>query len=1511
MKSILKLVCLAAVAFPAALPAQLVVDRQKYPDYDPTVRPDRSLMRYGSRARLKGAAVPAESQRPDHVDNAATMYFPPIISQEGGSCGSASRIAYMFTHELNSFRHTNASLPENMYPTHFVWLLTYGNSGKDQFVQHVGVPSVKTYGGRGNSALFGYKEWDSQDYGWMTGYEKWHEAMFNRMLPPRNLPMGVGTEEGRNMLKNWLWNHNGDTDFACGGIAGIGVASAAAQGGIPRTDANVAAGVVGQSYVRWWGTSVDHALTVVGYDDRIEFDLDGNGKAGEKEKDEVGAWIIANSWGGWANNGLIYCPYAYGFPAHSVTKEGGKEVRKQSGGWWQPELYYVRKNYRPLRTIKVKMDYSHRSEMLLTVGVATDPNATRPEKTIDLHHFRWAGDGHNGDMNPAPAVPMLGRWADGKLHDEPMEFGYDLTDLCEGLDHSKPLKFFFNVDARTKSKVASRAKGSGHIYNVSIIDYEFDKEGVETPLELDAENGVLDVPGGKITTVSGVVYGEQYTMPRNLQLKGTQLTWDAPQACGHNVKAYNIYKDGVKISDTEKREQTIDGSGTYSVSALFDSGVESQRLTVSTPIAVQTPNVAAKFNNNGFNIPDIFNDTYGNCTIEFWVKPQSLKNWNLQAGRWGQFMFHANEDGEFTAGWDAVGEKRVHAYGALKVGRWNHIAMVVNKGSFNVYVDGKSAGSVNGGSTFSGIGGFGTLNFWSGEANGQDAVYDEIRIWNKSRTRYEIQQAMNTEFSGSVLPQGLIAYYKGNVMMIDGKPYLQDCVGAHNAPIVNPDSKSYEEINSDKTWNTEVKGTISINNTRITGPAKVVAGQPAAFSAVFPDAVEQLSWNAPDAGIENYSGAELTAIFPKVGNYEVNLTAKGSTEANQITVKRMIEVTPAAEFSADFKASLKQVPAGQRVSFIPTQPVAGYRYEWTMEGGDVTSSKAISAATTFQTVGKHQVTLKVTSAAGEVKTQTQTIEVAEVSPEADFNVLTPVVTVNDTVKIKDESKFTPTGWKWMLSSPGKNYLVNGRNVKFQATEPGVYDVVLTASNNVGTSTLSRSRGLIVVNADSKSGLSFNSASSRVVLGKSPLAEADKNFTVEWWMNPSKLSDFCCGIGNSDDNFLIKADAAGALIVSKGGRQMKSNNDLVVPGEWHHYAVVVNGNNVIIYRDGHKVASQYVLNAVKGLNSFSIGTAAADMNGQIDEFRVWGSALSQEQLQTWGNAPLNVNAEDVKAADLRVYYDFNQNSGNVQDRGANANHATRLGFGPDGDAWPLSKGVFSLNFSAKGKENVTKDYLANTKTQFRHTTVQTNNTKSGRWYELRDWKLENQVKNGNVTTAACYDGYKNGDFTVATGWDGFADLKDHKVYQVVKLPAGLYSLTVTYGQHDQSAGSYLAVAAGNKLPDTENLSTAIASQAMEGKGNGGTNTLHFTLDKETEVAIGMVVNMTGQRIFCISDFMLTKGAFEELEGVAKLTGILAPQRANAAQGTIFDLSGRRVFETRPGNIYIENGQRVVK
>ena len=82
-----------------------------------------------------------------------------------------------------------------------------------------------------------------------------------------------------------------------GGVVGIGVAAGPTSAAIPNTAANKEAGVVGMKYVKSWGETFNHALTVCGYDDRIEFDLDGDGIVGETEEDEVGAWIIANSWG--------------------------------------------------------------------------------------------------------------------------------------------------------------------------------------------------------------------------------------------------------------------------------------------------------------------------------------------------------------------------------------------------------------------------------------------------------------------------------------------------------------------------------------------------------------------------------------------------------------------------------------------------------------------------------------------------------------------------------------------------------------------------------------------------------------------------------------------------------------------------------------------------------------------------------------------------------------------------------------------------------------------------------------------------------------------------------------------------------------------------------------------------------------------------------------------------------------------------------------------------------------
>lgn len=1069
MKNIFKLALLACIVAPSVAQGQVTVDRKKYPDYNSVVRPDSSLLRYIPKRSVKGVLAPPLTERPAMVNNAAVKHFPPIFNQAGGSCGSASRIGYMFTHEINSYRDADASTLRHQYPTHFVWLHTSGNSGKDQFVQFIGVPSAQTYGSQTFSPLFGYQEETYSDFGWMTGYEKWFEAMHNRMLKPTHLPMSVETEEGRNLLKNWIWNHNGDPDFHSGGVAGIGVAAGGNWGKIAKTTANDAAGVTGQRYVVDWGKSVDHALTIVGYDDRIEFDLDQNGVIGEVDKDEVGAWIVANSWGDdWCNRGLIYCPYARATPV--VTKNN-----KVVGGWYQPELYRVRKNYRPLRTIKVKMNYSRRSEIMLSVGVAANLQATQPERTIELEHFRFAGDGKNGDSIPAPEVPMLGRWADGKLHEEPMEFGYDLTDLTEGYDKSKPLKYFFIVRATTKrdrnKTSSSLAQGAGRIHYASILDYEHDLNGTETPFFI-GENNVVDVPGGKITTISAVVYGEQYTAPQNLHIADGRLKWQKPQECGRVAEHYNVYKDGVKIGETTETSHALSGGGTYMVSAAYPGNAESNRISTVTPVLPQTANKAADLLRNGFVIPEVFKKHYDNVTIEYWIKPHSVSNWNNSAGPgWGTFLCHADATGSFIAGWNL--NARVTVGNALRKNAWTHVAMVVARSSFRVHINGGTASSVSG--AYSGLGGFGDLVFHGGGNGVNDAVYDEIRIWNTARSGNHIKSAYNTEFSGDVMPNGLIAYYKGDIIEINGVPHLRDCVGGHHAPISNQLAAFYKEVDNEKKFGQEVNVGINSINTKIIAPENLVVGQPAEFTATYPDVVTSLIWNAETAELTNLKATSATITFPTPGKHTVSLTAANTAGTKKIVVTKEVTVAPAPAPDAAFTISRSRVPAGERLSFIPNNPIPGYVYEWSMPGGELTASNSITATTQFNNFGNYTITLKVKSPTGEVATASQNLEVVKAAPVADFKVTKPIVLKDQKTGFVDASKFNPSEWKWQIKSRGMSYAVEGKNPGFSIEAPGVYDVTLIAKNEAGRSVKTQERALIVVNADSKNGLSFRQA----------------------------------------------------------------------------------------------------------------------------------------------------------------------------------------------------------------------------------------------------------------------------------------------------------------------------------------------------------------------------------------------------------------------------------------------------
>ncbi|MBE6285751.1 MAG: DUF5013 domain-containing protein [Bacteroidales bacterium] len=1500
----LKTILALALALPMALSAQIDVNREKYPDYSDKINPDWSLMQYApmQKSAARTDAVPA-AQRPAYVNNAELKFFPPVFNQDGGSCGSASRICYMFTYELNAYRNLNGKLPKNYYPSHFVWLHTNGNSGKDQFVTSIGVPSAATYGGQTYSSLFGYQDCADNDFGWMQGYDKWFEAMHNRMLKPANFPVSVGTEEGREAVKNWLWNHSGDDSFQAGGICGIGVASTGGNynASIPNTTANKNAGVVGKKYVKAWGTQVDHALTIVGYDDRIEFDLDGNGVAGEADKDEVGAWIIVNSWGTWwGNSGFIYCPYA--FAGASFRSDG-----TFAQNWWAPEIYKVRKDYRPLRTIKLEMDYSRRSEIKLSAGISADINATAPERTVEFEHFRYAGDGNYGNTNPAPEIPMLGRWADGKLHTEPMEFGYDLTDLTAGYERSMPLKYFFIIETK------SWGKGSGNIYNASIMDYEYNEEGTETPFTLPGGKTEIKSAGNK-TIISVVVYGEPYYTPQNASLSGSTLKWEAPLPSTNRIEKYNIYKESTKIAEVSAETFSYDVSqagtvdGSYSVTAVYEGGIESQKINVTAPIAFEEENAAVNFKKSGFKIPGIFDNKLENATIEFYIKPNSLVDWNQSAGPgWGTFMMHADASGNFYAGWDTNNRKITSSY--LKVGKWTHVAVTVQGGKLTIYIDGQNRGSVTS-TSYSGIGGFGDLVFSaSGENNAQDASYDEIRIWNRARPIAEVRNGRKFQYSGDVMPDGLIAYYKGDLITVDGKQMLREYISGNHAEILN---NNYEATTSTVTL-TKPTSTLTASIDAVS--SEVYAGMPIKLSATYSDAVAALKWTVEDAGLENVATLEPTVTFKTPGEQKVILVAEDS-EGNSVTAETTVNVLPEKAIDATFHVSKDPVIMGEKVSFIIDNPAFGVMYEWEITGSETQKIYGMHASAAFNETGEQTVTLKASSFTGaNSATSTINVYVLESEPVAAFEVSPTIIMKGEKTYLKDVSTFFPTEWEWVVESTDKTYVINGRNSSLTPSVCGVYNVTLNVRNEIGSGTTTRERALIVCNADSKNGLGFGE-NAKVT---APFSTGRRDvLTVEWWMRPTQLAEKCLGIGQSEATFLINANTQGVMSLYANGYAGNSQPGFVIANEWHHYAAILDNGFVDFYRDGKYVSTSYVsTNAyIPELSTLAIGTDAAKMSGQIDEFRVWSSVVKDDALLAVCNAPIE---NPAAYSDLMLYYDFNQAGGDVIDRTGNGHDGVRSGFGPDGDAWGLSRGVFCLNTEPMPETGeVTDTYLKNYQMAFAtdNGKIINPNSTTKRFYAIKDWTLENTTVSGDVTTGAHVDNQKNNCMTFTTTWDGFSILKDHKAYQTVTLPKGNYTFTAEY--HDtwegQCGNSYILAAEGKGLPNTANLDDAIAYTKMLEKDKAMSNSVRFSLAEETTVSLGLLVNIDGKQCMAIKKFILTTDNTEYIEADGEtLTSIECIEEVkgvNEKLKGIYDLSGRKLEQiTQPG-IYIIDGKKAV-
>ncbi len=1520
-------ILLTAIALLVAITASWAQDvpwnKDAYPDYDPVPHIDQTWVKQ-AKSRMRKQKAKGQS-RPDHWNNAESKAFPPVVNQSAGSCGSASRIYYMFTHEMNAMRDADGSRDENIYPTHFTWLLTWvSNQGKEIIAQHNGVPNSSVYGGRTYSEIFGYQDCDDgqSNYGWMQGYDKWFHAMHNRIAGSGNFPYPLNTAEGREMLKNYLWNHCGDERFVTGGIAGVGVASGCTTGKIPATAKNKEIGVSGMNYVKHWGESVDHALTIVGYDDRIQFDLDGNGVSGEEAKDEVGAWIIVNSWGSWMNNGFIYCPYAEARPTRTTT------------GYWTPEYYTARWNYRPLRTLKVTMDYSHRSEIALYVGVAQDLNATKPEKSTFLRHFYYSGLGKGAKTDPDPEMPMLGKWADGDLHTEPMEFGYDLTDLTSTFDLSRPLKYFFWVEPR------SYAVGEGHIYKASIVDYNLDREGVETAFDIP-EGGTLVQNAGKKTEISTIVRSEVVNVPRNLAISGTTLTWQRPTGSCNPV-TYNIYLNGELAQQVaaDNLSATTSGSGTFAVSAVYDINgyeVESEK---STPVIVREGGFNKdndvlrldKGNNSTLTLAGVSSATLNAWTLEFWVRPNSAFPtsgngkcaFGIKASS-GKFFFKTNANKEMEVGFDGGDYKKGTT---LATSKWSHIAIVEDGGHILVYVNGKKSIDFNSGWSNSGLGGANDLVFGQSEGTTEnykelisapwEGYIDEIRFWNVARTQAEIKACYEQAFVYPMVQNNLTHYYQMNVN--EDSTALVSAIGGADIALSVP-SKITPMLCNDEV-NPRLNQLVYTPSASFAlSDKEVIVGQPVTITDMSAPSTCEWAWTFTGAEKETLSGNRPILTFNTPGQQAIHLTTT-SVNGETAEYSETINVTAAEAPVADFTMSATTAAVGEHISFInQSTPLSACTYEWTFEDAEVQGTTTTNAAATFISTGTHRITLTATNSAGS-NSCTKTIDVEKVAPQPAFNIRNNIAILGEKVYLIDETKYEPSSWMWNVSSDAYAMVMNGKEGSLTIDKPGIYSVSLTATNEKGSSTTTRSKAITVCNADGGHGLAMGGGNdsgsetqNNVVEATSPFDIARTRITIAFWLYPTNLVNGGNGIGSDPSTLLLTTNADGSMDFQASSKVGKSDAGYVIAHEWHHYAITYSSGTVTFYRDGQKISTASGLGS--SIRKQTVMRLGGDypFTGIIDELQMWSRALTESEIRDYGSKPI----EDPSSANgLLLYYQFNQTSGDVIDSSGHNLTGVRTNFGPDGDAWASTRGIFFLNFE-NTKVDVTSRYLKNYKLSFQTASGYVNGTSRFKRLatetETSPWVIENAVTTNGITTCWHVDANKGNSLVLSTNWDGFADeVKDLKLYQTVTLEPGAYELSITPYSEFITAGNYLVAASGRGLPNVADIKSSLAySQANKA--------INFIVPESGEVSLGLVSNQSGKACMTIGYFTLTKKDFNmvDADGETVVKDIEhSPLNIEHSSGAIYDLGGRKMVNGQwsmvngnlPKGVYIHNGKKVV-
>ncbi len=277
-----------------------------------------------------------EIQLPSSIDNSTSNHFP-VIGNQGmaGSCAAWASIYYMYTYEVNRLHHTPAkvmvdnayqNIDENVYSptwTHSLLASNYSSGIRRDwaydFAKYHGQLSVVDCPQYISSSSFRFSPTNQTALinALQTRISHWNTLPVDTLADPI---VNVNNSMQLCTVKDFLAN---------GYILGVDVFSASLKN---SNYIKVASNGEKCVYRFVKGSNTGHSVTIVGYDDNIWCDINGNGS---KDFGESGAFKVANSWGIYNNssNGFFWVPY----DALNISSQV-REKEDDPPGQWEENL---------------------------------------------------------------------------------------------------------------------------------------------------------------------------------------------------------------------------------------------------------------------------------------------------------------------------------------------------------------------------------------------------------------------------------------------------------------------------------------------------------------------------------------------------------------------------------------------------------------------------------------------------------------------------------------------------------------------------------------------------------------------------------------------------------------------------------------------------------------------------------------------------------------------------------------------------------------------------------------------------------------------------------------------------------------------------------------------------------------------------------------------------------------------------------------------------------------------